>query len=86
MTDITDMSKNNPAWELIGDTIPGEDMGGGTWRMKVPGGWLVRVAEYIQSNKKDYSYKIVQALTFVSDPCQTWVLPPPKPPRAVSGG
>lgn len=59
-------------WEEIGRTVPKETACGGTYRMKVPGGWIVRTCEYVISDKKNYSYKVYQNMTFVADPEHKW--------------
>lgn len=50
------------AWEMLTDE---EDFG--TWRRRVPGGWLVRTAE-------EYYHGGGEALCFLPDPNHEWRL------------
>lgn len=52
--------KDPNAWEILADE---EDFG--TWRRKVPGGWLVRTCESVYHGGGE-------ALTFLPDPNYEW--------------
>lgn len=47
-----------------------------TWRLAVPGGWLVRVSEMHVGGFLGFSERITTAVTFFPDPEHKWSVTP----------
>lgn len=60
-------------WEKIANSYPGEDANcGQTFRLMVPGGWLVRVEMFEQPPLSGEKYRWKTHMEFVSDPEHFW--------------